>query len=104
MFVLLSAREFWGLVVNEVMNAAKPVIVSDQVGAGPDLVHDALNSFTVPVGHVAMLADRLSLLTSREDLRHVMGEESARRIRSWDFQADLEGLRSALGWVVGCRP
>src|SRR2546422_11478662 len=36
-FVLPSLFEPWGLVVNEVMNAARPVIVSDRVGAAPDL-------------------------------------------------------------------
>jgi len=36
-FVLPSEFEPWGLVINEVMNAGKAVIVSDEVGAGPDL-------------------------------------------------------------------
>ena len=42
-FVLPSEHEPWGLVVNEAMNAGKPVIVSDRVGAGPDLVEDGVN-------------------------------------------------------------
>ena len=37
-FVLPSIHEPWGLVVNEAMNAGKPIIVSDQVGCQPDLV------------------------------------------------------------------
>ena len=34
-FVLPSRHEPWGLIVNEVMNASRPVIVSDDVGAIP---------------------------------------------------------------------
>ena len=63
-FVLPSEREPWGLVVNEVMNAGKPVIVSDQVGAALDLVDDGVNGFVVPVGHVDTLADRLRWVTA----------------------------------------
>lgn len=101
-FVLPSAREPWGLAVNEVMNAGKPVVISDRVGAGFDLVRDGLNGFTIPVGDIGMLAERLRVLTSQQPLCRRMGEESAKRIRAWNFEADLEGLRSALGAVVGC--
>ena len=83
------------------MNMGKPVIVSDQVGAGPDLVHDEKNGFVVPVGDVATLADRLRRLTSDPDLVHQMGEESLRRISAWNFEADLQGLLQALSAVVG---
>jgi glycosyltransferase involved in cell wall biosynthesis len=38
-FVLPSKlHETWGLVVNEAMNFGLPVIVSDKVGCGEDLV------------------------------------------------------------------
>jgi glycosyltransferase involved in cell wall biosynthesis len=40
LFVLPSRREPWGLVVNEAMNAAKPVLVSNVAGCAPDLVSD----------------------------------------------------------------
>jgi glycosyltransferase involved in cell wall biosynthesis len=102
-FVLPSASEPWGLVVNEAMNASKAVIVSDRVGAGPDLVRDGSNGFVVPVGDIETLANRLDLLASSPDLCRMMGCESAKRIREWDFATDVEGLRSALDVVVGQR-
>jgi glycosyltransferase involved in cell wall biosynthesis len=95
-FVLPSAHEPWGLVVNEVMNAGKPVVVSDGVGAAPDLVQDGENGFVVPVGHVGVLADRLARLTGDPDLARRMGRESLRRISSWDFEADAVGLTACL--------
>lgn len=44
-FVLPSVREPWGLVVNEAMAAALPVIVSNRCGCAPDLVEEARNGF-----------------------------------------------------------
>ena len=98
-FVLPSEREPWGLVVNEVMNAGRAVIVSDHVGAGPDLVEDASNGFIVPVGDVALLARRLKLLTENAELARRMGKQSYKRISEWNFEADLHGLLQALETV-----
>lgn len=95
-FVLPSENEPWGLVVNEVMNAGKPVIVSDQVGAGADLVKDGETGFVVPVGDVARLADCLRRLTSDPELAWKMGNQSQKRISEWGFEADLQGLLEAL--------
>lgn len=99
-FVLPAEHEPWGLVVNEVMNAGKPVIISDQVGAGPDLVVDGENGFVVPVGDVAILQDRLRSVMTDSELAHRMGKEGLRRIRQWDFEADVKGLLEALASVV----
>ncbi|MFM2169269.1 MAG: hypothetical protein RIS79_3640, partial [Verrucomicrobiota bacterium] len=52
-FVLPSGFEPWGLVVNEVMNAGRTVVVSDQVGSGPDLVREGENGSIFPAGDVA---------------------------------------------------
>jgi glycosyltransferase involved in cell wall biosynthesis len=100
-FVLPSDYEPWGLVVNEVMNVGKAVIVSDQVGAGPDLVSDGQNGFIVPVGDVTMLAERLRCLVDNPDLARRMGKESQKRISVWNFDADCQGLLQALDSVVG---
>jgi glycosyltransferase involved in cell wall biosynthesis len=101
-FVLPSEREPWGLVINEVMNAGKPVIVSDRVGAGPDLVRDGQNGFVVPVGDIDALADRLDVLTRSPETALKMGAKSRERIASWDFEADLRGLLAALEATARC--
>lgn len=102
-FVLPSRFETWGLVVNEVMNAGKPVIVSDQVGCGPDLVTDGGNGYVFPVGDVGSLAGRMRRLIDDPQLRRRMGRASLARVAGWSFAADLEGLREALDRVVGAR-
>lgn len=99
-FVLPSDHEPWGLVVNEVMNYGKAVIVSDQVGAGPDLVQHGKNGFVVPVGDIDTLADRLNELTADPGLVRSMGDGSLARINHWSFEQDLGALLEALDGVV----
>jgi len=98
-FVLPSRFEPWGLVLNEAMNAARTVIVSDRVGANPDLVANRDNGFVYPSGDVATLTARLLQVLQSPRLRATMGERSLRRITSWDFAADRQGLLEALSKV-----
>jgi glycosyltransferase involved in cell wall biosynthesis len=98
-FVLPSEREPWGLVVNEAMNAGKPVIVTDQVGAAADLVTDGVNGYVLRVGDVDALANRLRRITSDSAMATSMGAKSLQRISQWDFEADVAGLHNA---IDGC--
>ncbi len=100
-FVLPSRHEPWGLVVNEAMCFGLPVIASDRVGAGGDLVHDGKNGFVFPAGDTAALADRLDRVLADDMLREKMGRESERQIKSWSYEQDLAGLKSALRFVAG---
>jgi glycosyltransferase involved in cell wall biosynthesis len=102
-FVLPSVHEPWGLVVNEAMNAGKPMIVSDRVGAAPDLVQPGVNGWIFPHGNVTALADCLKQAADGADLQR-MGQRSLEIISRWDFEADLKGLLEALRAVVNRRP
>jgi glycosyltransferase involved in cell wall biosynthesis len=92
-FVLPSAYEAWGLVVNEVMNAGKAIVVSEKVGCAPDLVLEGQNGRTFPVGDIAALADAI-----RWAIKHSNSAKdiSFNLIQRWSFQADLQGLKQAL--------
>jgi len=94
-FVLPSEKEPWGLAVNEAMACGTAVIVSDQVGAAPDLVDDTCGAI-FDSGNVAALAKalRTCLPTSGE-----MGARARRKIAGWNFAADVEGLKRALRYV-----
>ena len=96
-FVLPSVDEPWGLVVNEAMNLAKPVVVSDRVGSGYDLVRNGENGFMVPARDADALAGALSAILSDPGLARSMGLRSRDIIDAWDFEADVTGLRTALG-------
>lgn len=99
-FVLPSVREPWGLVVNEVMNAGRAIIASDQVGCAPDLVKDGENGYIFKAGDVDNLVKCLNKVLSDDGLRARMGEESLRRISEWSFERDIMGLREALASVT----
>jgi glycosyltransferase involved in cell wall biosynthesis len=99
-FVLPSEGEPWGLVINEVMNAGKPVITTDQVGAAADLVSDGLNGFVVPVGDIEVLSQRLRTLSAAPGLAARMGENSLKRIETWGLREVADGLLEGLGYAV----
>lgn len=96
LFVLPSVFEPWGLVVNEVMNAAKPVIVSDQVGSGPDLVREGDNGEVFQAGDEADLALKMGPWLSDAEKRRSGGTASLRRVGEWSFDQCLGGLQSAI--------
>lgn len=100
LFVLPSRFEPWGLVVNEAMNAARPIVISDRVGAAADLVANGVNGFVYPSGDVAALAVKLTRLIESENLRLKMGAASLARINQWDFVANRDGLLAALESVA----
>ncbi len=81
------------------MNAGRPVIVSDRVGAASDLVVNGENGFIYPSGDATTLAARLLQILKSRNLQAQMGESSLKRIRRWDFAADRRGLLNALSAV-----
>jgi glycosyltransferase involved in cell wall biosynthesis len=98
-FVLPSIHEPWGLVVNEVMNAGRAVIVSDQVGCQPDLVEDGGNGLVFPAQDVGALRAALRRLLRDAALRQLMGERGRERIRHYSFEADVHGAMQAF-WAA----
>lgn len=83
-FVLPSTREPWGLVVNEAMAAALPVIVSRRCGCAEDLVENGLNGLIFNPDHKDELAHCLHSIEqlSPDELRR-MGHRSADRIANY---------------------
>ena len=95
-FVLPSRHESWGLIVNEVMNAGRAVIVSDDVGCHPDLITNGVEGFVYPVGDVGALTEALCQLVETPGLAERMGESARARILGWGFEQDVAGLRQAI--------
>ena len=94
--MLPSVHEPWGLVVNEAMNAGKAVIVTTEVGCGPDLVRDGENGFIIPTEDPAELADRLLEIIAVPGRTEAMGAASLERVNRWNFDMGIDGLRAAL--------
>jgi glycosyltransferase involved in cell wall biosynthesis len=103
-FVLPSTFETWGLVVNEAMNAAKPVIVSDRVGAGIDLVKTGVNGDIFHVRDVRGLAAKIRYWMSNQARRDLGGRASLDIIKKWSLDENALIFQQALTQLIGRNP
>jgi glycosyltransferase involved in cell wall biosynthesis len=99
-FVLPSRHEPWGLVVNEAMNAACAVVVSDDVGCQEDLVIEGVTGAVFPVGDVQGLAHALARTLAESGTAARMGAAAREHIQRFSFEQDVAGLRQALAHCV----
>jgi glycosyltransferase involved in cell wall biosynthesis len=95
-FVLPSRHEPWGLIVNEVMNAGRAVIISDEVGCQPDLITDGVEGCIFPAGDVDALTAALHRVLATPETAAQMGQRARERIQTWGFEEDILGLRQAI--------
>jgi glycosyltransferase involved in cell wall biosynthesis len=99
-FVLPARHEPWGLIVNEVMNAGRAVIISDDIGCQPDLVTDGVEGFVFPVGDVNALVEALRRVLSTPETAQEMGRRALNRIGTWSFEEDILALREAIAQLT----
>lgn len=95
-FVLPSLFEPWGLVVNEAMAAALPVIASDRVGCVDDLVINRESGLVVPAGNVKRLAAAMQLMLDDADLCQCMSEKAGLLISRWTLECEADNM--VAGW------
>ena len=96
-FVLPSGvGETWGLVVNEAMCFSLPVILSDIVGCGTDLVYSGENGYIFSTGNVHALTECLNLLCADSVKIKKFGEKSRKRIGVYNYERDREALLRCL--------
>ena len=88
-------EETWGLVVNEAMNCGIPVVVSDRVGCGPDLVQQGKTGYRYKFGHPEQLADMLTKLSENPEERHRLGDGALHHIQQYSMEAATRGLLQA---------
>ena len=99
-FVLPSRHEPWGLIVNEVMNAGRAVILSDDCGCQPDLISDGVEGCVFPVGDVEALTAALRTVLATPETAAQMGQRGLERIRNWSFEEDIHSLRQAIAQLT----
>ena len=94
-FALLSRHEPWGVVVNEAAACGLPLVLSDRVGAAPDLLRDGENGFLVPVDDAPAAAGALRKLGDAEERRR-LGARSAEIARDWGYGPSIENFVAAV--------
>ncbi len=95
-FVHASTTEQWGLVVNEAMASALPVLVSDHCGCARDLVQEGVNGFTFDPYNVEQLAHLMLKLSTLNSQLLTMGLASQCIIADWGPERFASGLRCAV--------
>ena len=93
LLVVPSNREATGGVINEGMCFKLPVIVSDQVGFGLDLVQQGVNGFSFPVGDAEALARTiLRFFKLSRGEKEAMGQRSLEIMTEWSQRDVAESL------------
>lgn len=95
-FALLSTSEPWGVVVNEAAASGLPLVLSDRVGAAPDLLVDGENGMLVPAGDVAGAAAALRRLAGDPALRLGLGRRSRELIGAFGYGPSVEAFVTAV--------
>jgi glycosyltransferase involved in cell wall biosynthesis len=101
LFVLPSSEEVWGLVINEAMACRLPVITTDKVGAGADLVLPGVNGLIVADGDADELGRAMARILDEPDTLARMGRESGRIMQKHRFADTVAGLMAAIRYVTG---
>jgi len=92
--------ETWGLAINEAMAAGKPVLVSDKVGCGADLVIDSENGYIFPAGNCMELVSKLNLFINRRNELKQMGQKSQVIIQNWNFSNLADVIENQLNYSL----
>ena len=95
-FALLSSWEPWGVVVNEAAASGLPLVLSNEVGAAPDLLRDSENGVLVPAGDVAAATEALRRLAADAGLRAAAGARSRELVAGWGYEPSVDAFVQAV--------
>ena len=94
--VLPSEYDAFGVVINEAMLCGCPVIASDRVGSGRDLIQDGRTGFVYPCGDVQQLAVLLRRLAADDPAPRELGRAARARMQSWSPRENIEATVNAI--------
>ena len=93
--------DIWVHVVNDAMEAGKPVIATDAVGAAFDMVKDGINGFMVPEKNSDALYHAIKKIISEPELAKRMGEASKRIVeQGFKYEHMADGFKEAVNYVL----
>ena len=98
-FVFPSLFEGFGLVLMEALAMGLPVITTPHT-AGPDLIHEGVEGFIVPIRDSVVIAERLELLHREPDRLAEMSRAARRRAREFSWAGYEETLAACVGQAL----
>ena len=100
-FALLSSWEPWAVVVNEAAASGLPLVLSDQVGAAPDLLVDGDNGALVKVGDVQAAAAALRQFALDPVARLAAGARSREIVQGWGYEPSVASFVATVREAAG---
>lgn len=99
-----SFREPWGLVINEAMNQALPIVTTSEVGAAAaGLVRHEKNGLIVPQRSSGALVRAVEELLADDELRVRLGGQAKSDVGHYTYKRMAEGFKGAVSRVT-CEP
>lgn len=98
-FVLPSEYDPSPKQLNEAMNFALPVIVSNKIGTANDLVKHKKQGLVYNCGNINELKKYLNKLINNKDLRKKIGERFFKKNSRWNFDKDVNATINALNYI-----
>jgi glycosyltransferase involved in cell wall biosynthesis len=95
-FILLSRREPWGIVVNEAAACGLPLVLTDTVGAAIDLLVPGENGELVRSGDLDGQAAAVARLAADDGLRARYGARSRELAAPWGYGPSVESFVEAI--------
>jgi glycosyltransferase involved in cell wall biosynthesis len=95
-FLLLSRRETWGIVVNEAAAVGLPLVLTDAVGAAADLLVPGENGELVRSGDLDGQAAAIAKLAVDDGLRDRYGRRSRELVAPWSYEPSVESFVNAV--------
>ncbi|GAA0277796.1 glycosyltransferase family 4 protein [Alteraurantiacibacter aestuarii] len=96
LFIHVSTVEQWGLVINEAMASATPVLVSDCCGATRTLVQDGVSGLVTPPTRRAMAQNIQRFFAMDSAQRAQMAQAGAKAVADWGPDRFGAGMRAAI--------
>lgn len=101
LFALPTREDMWGLVVNESMAGALPVITTTACVSGMELIVSGENGFLIPPEEVGPLSDRIKTLYDDPALRRRMAENALGSIRPYTIEGMVDAHVKAFSERAG---
>jgi glycosyltransferase involved in cell wall biosynthesis len=96
LFVFPTREDIWGLVINEAMACALPVITTDRCIAGLELIKNGINGYVVPVGDSGTLSERIIYTLNNDNLLKLMAKNCLDTSRHYTIEDIGESHMSVL--------
>ena len=99
LFVLPTREDVWGLVINEAMACALPVVTTDRCVAGIEMIKEGVNGYIVPAENPKALCGAISKILSDEATKNSMAANNLRSIQAYTYEMSAVDIMYAINRV-----